>query len=251
MPRQARQKSESGIYHIMLRGINRQQIFEDDDDCQEFLCALKAAKAISGFQLFAYCLMGNHVHLLLKTGAEPLEQLMKRLAGRYVYWFNVKYQRSGHLFQDRFRSEPVEDDAYFLATLRYIHQNPVKAGLAASVSDYKYSSYCAFLAEPDFIDRDFVFQLLPQKDFAEFHRREETAVCLELEDIPRLRLTEEQAKRAILQLAHCRSTADFQKIAPAAQKLYLKQFKDAGLSLRQISRLTGTSLGIVRHPVGT
>ena len=136
MPRQARKKSESGIYHVMLRGINQQQIFEEPEDFEKFLQILKDCKAISGYKLFAYCLMGNHIHLLIKPEEESLEQAFKRIGGRFVYWYNVKYQRIGHLFQDRFRSEPVETDEYFMTVLRYIHQNPIKAGLCKVIDAY-------------------------------------------------------------------------------------------------------------------
>ena len=125
MPRQARKRAESGIYHVMLRGINQQRIFEDEEDNQRFLQILRECKEIGGFMLLAYCLMGNHVHLLIKEGTESLEQIFKRIGGRFVYWYNVKYQRVGHLFQDRFKSEPVDTDAYLLTVIRYIHQNPV------------------------------------------------------------------------------------------------------------------------------
>lgn len=80
MPRQARRKSESGIYHIMLRGINQQQIFEDSEDYEKFLQILKDCKAVSEYKLFAYCLMGNHIHLLIQEDKEPIEQVIKRLA---------------------------------------------------------------------------------------------------------------------------------------------------------------------------
>ena len=132
----------------MLRGINQQQIFEDAEDCDKFIQILQECKAISGFKLFAYCLMGNHIHLLIKPENEPIEQVFKRIGGRYVYWYNVKYRRTGHLFQDRFKSEPVEDDGYFLAAIRYIHQNPLKAGICKRIEDYEYSSYGEYISEP-------------------------------------------------------------------------------------------------------
>ena len=91
MPRTPRQKSDSGIYHIMLRGINQQIIFEDDEDYIKFIDTLKSYKAISGYEVFAYCLMSNHVHILLKVGKEDLDVIMKRIAGSYVYWYNWKY----------------------------------------------------------------------------------------------------------------------------------------------------------------
>lgn len=106
MPRKAREKSESGIYHIMMRGINRQKVFKDDEDCLRFIQTLQKYKEQSDYAIYAYCLMGNHVHILLKTGTEPLEQIMRRVCGSYVYWYNDKYQRIGNLFQDRFKSEP-------------------------------------------------------------------------------------------------------------------------------------------------
>lgn len=110
MPRQARKKSDSGIYHIMMRGINRQIIFQDEEDYSKFLQTLERYKEKSGYKIYAYCLMGNHIHLLLKVDIEPLGQLMRRLCGSYVYWYNRKYQRIGYLFQDRFKSEVVEND---------------------------------------------------------------------------------------------------------------------------------------------
>ena len=128
MPRQPREKSESGIYHIMLRGINQQVIFEDYEDYSKFIETIETYKAVSGYKVFAYCLMSNHIHILLKVEKEDLDLIMKRIAGSYVYWYNWKYYRKGHLFQDRFKSEPVEDDEHFLTVLRYIHQNPTGQG---------------------------------------------------------------------------------------------------------------------------
>jgi len=140
MPRAAREKSQSETYHIMLRGINQQQIFEDEEDYQKFIEIVKAYQAISEYKVFAYCLMGNHIHLLMEFKKEPIEQVFKRIGSKYVYWYNVKYQRKGHLFQDRFKSEPVDDDPYFLTVIRYIHQNPEKAGISRK-EDYRWSSY--------------------------------------------------------------------------------------------------------------
>ena len=108
MPRQARKHAESGIYHVMFRGIDRQLIFEDKQDYLFLLEIIQECKDICNFELYAYCLMGNHVHLLIKTLDDSLDTIMKRIAGRYVYWYNVKYKRIGHLLQDRFKSEPVD-----------------------------------------------------------------------------------------------------------------------------------------------
>lgn len=133
MPRRPRQLAESGIYHVMLRGVNRDAIFLDDEDCSRFLHSLGQAKDASGCSVLAYCLMSNHAHLVLRTGDEPIGAVVKRLGVRYAGWFNRKYGRIGHLFQDRFRSLPVEDDAYFVTLLRYVWNNPLRPGSSISL----------------------------------------------------------------------------------------------------------------------
>jgi len=131
--RKQREKSESGIYHAMLRGINRQIIFEDDEDREMFTGTANASRGENNYRVYAYCLMDNYVHLLLHERDDSVSTAGKRIASRYVYWFNKKHDRNGHLFQGRFKSEVVEDDRYFLTVLRYIHQNPLMAGLAGDI----------------------------------------------------------------------------------------------------------------------
>ena len=109
MPRSARKLSKSGIYHIIIRGIGQQNIFEDDGDRIRFIETLKRYKTELGFEMNAYCLMRNHVHILLKDGREQIDLIMKKIVGSYAVYFNWKYDSVGHLFQDRFKSEPVED----------------------------------------------------------------------------------------------------------------------------------------------
>lgn len=136
MARVAREKSSTGIYHVTLRGINRQIIFEDDEDYQKFLWTITDTKGKSGYEIYAYCLMSNHIHLLLKETREELGIVFRRIGASYVHWYNWKYKRRGHLFQARYKSEVVETDSYFLTVLRYIHQNPYKADIVKNIADY-------------------------------------------------------------------------------------------------------------------
>ena len=230
----------------MLRGINQQQIFEDIEDFSKFLQVLKDCKAISEFEIYAYCLMGNHIHLLIQEIKEPIEQIMKRIATRFVYWYNIKYQRVGHLFQDRFKSEPVEDDAYFLAVLRYIHQNPIKAGICKKPQDYQHSSYNEFLDISYLINRDFVFDMIDKEQFIVFNNEKTFDKCLDVEDNPLIKVTDEQAQRIIEKYSKCKNVTEFQNLDIKSRDKYLKKFKENGLSIRQISRLTGVSFNVVR-----
>ena len=122
MPRSARKKSASGIYHVMLRGINQQLLFEDDEDFAKFLSLLKEYKDKCGYKLYAYCLMRNHVHLIIKEEAETLAKIIGYIGMKYAYWYNTKYGREGNLIQDRFKSETIIENAYFLTAVRYVHQ---------------------------------------------------------------------------------------------------------------------------------
>lgn len=240
MPRKARRISESGIYHIMLRGINQQQIFEDDEDCEEFLSLLQECKGINNYRIYAYCLMGNHIHLLLQTLEEPLEQIFRRIGSRFVYWYNTKYQRVGHLFQDRYKSEAVEDDAYFLTVLRYIHQNPWKAGIGAT-QNYPWSSYQLYASDEEtMVDTEKALSMFSSKaDLLKFLNAPSKDVCMDLPERRSPRMTDENARAQIARMTKCHSVADFQQLEMKKQRKCLTSLHEKGASLRQLSRLTG------------
>ena len=166
MPRQERKRSKSGYYHIMLRGNERRNIFLDDEDKLRFLETIYEKQQKDRFNMHAYCLMDNHVHLMIGEGTEDIAKVMKRITVSYVYYFNKKYKRVGHLFQDRYRSEVVEKDSYVLALARYIHQNPVKANMTKQAGEYKWSSYGSYIDEKNYfckmIDRDIIMELFSE-----------------------------------------------------------------------------------------
>lgn len=246
MPRKAREKSTTGIYHVMLRGINQQQIFEEREDYIKLLEIIKEYKVISDFEVYAYCLMGNHIHLLIKVKKEPLEQIFKRIGGKFVYWYNVKYQRVGHLFQDRFKSEPVETMDYLMTVIRYIHQNPVKAGICKEIEDYPYSSFKEYIDRAQIVDVEFILNMRDLERFVKFNKIKNDDKCLDIAEKAIVRVTDEQAKMIIKKISKCDSVADFQLLDDKSRDKFLKKFKEKGISIRQISRLTGVSVGVVR-----
>ena len=247
MPRQARQYSRSGIYHLILRGINKQVIFEDDEDRERFIWCLQFYKELSQYKVYGYCLMNNHIHLLIKEGKEPIGKTMKRIGVSYVSWFNRKYDRCGHLFQDRFKSEAIENDEYFLTVLRYIHQNPMKMGQRVT---YRWSSYSEYLGEHRLVDTDFalgVFSPEPERAIRCFkkHMHEKT------EDIGILvykpnKLSDEEAREAIQETAGLTMPAELQKMEKGKRDEILRKIKQIeGITTRQIARLTGITQSVV------
>jgi len=157
--------AESQIYHVMVRGVNRDAIFLEDEDYQRFLDALDQTREASGCVVLAYCLMSNHVHLVLRTPGEPISAVAKRLGVRYAGWFNRKYGRVGHVFQDRFRSLPVETDEYLVTLVRYVWNNPVEAGLVEDPREYPWSSRRFLVGGSSLVDVAALLRLVPSGAF--------------------------------------------------------------------------------------
>ena len=239
MPRKARIQAESGIYHVMLRGIDRDPIFRDVEDNAMFLNILRETKIKSGYKLLAYCLMGNHVHLLIKEEKESLGQIMKRIGVRFVYCYNAKYQRVGHLFQDRFKSEAVEDERYLCTVIRYIHQNPIKAGICREPEEYPYSSFAEYIGKPDLVDLDCVEEYVSAASVIEMSKEYMTEECLEIKNALPKYMTDRQAKQVMTRLTDCEDSAAFQALPAAERDKIIQKMKQSGLSVRQICRLTG------------
>ena len=248
MPRSMREKSQTGIYHVMLRGINQQIIFNDLEDYQKFIEILNDCKAISGYEIYAYCLMNNHAHILLKVQKEDLSQIFKRIGVRYVHWYNWKYNRRGHLFQDRFKSEPVENEEYFLTVLRYIHQNPVKAGITKTIDEYRYSSYNEYIEKKtnSLVDIKFALDMLGEKEFIRFNNENNENKCMEY-DYSDYRITDNDAMEIISRESGCANIEQFLNLSIERRDNSIRIYKEMGMSIRQISRLTGVSFGVARR----
>ena len=155
MPRSIRIKSLTHTYHIMIRGVNKENIFVNEDDKRKFLQISQYYLNKFDVEIYAYCLMDNHVHFLLKS-KENFNKFMQCIQTVYATYFNKKYKRIGHLFQDRFKSIPVERESYLLECVRYIHQNPVKAKIS-SIEKYLWSSYNEYIKESQLVNPKFVF----------------------------------------------------------------------------------------------
>lgn len=145
MPRPPRINLPELVYHLIARGDNGELVFAEERDYQTYLTLLERYRRTFALELYAFCLMPNHVHLLLKTRTANLSQFMQRLQTRYSQFFNRRYSRVGHVFQGRFKALLVNKEAYLLELIRYIHMNPVRAGLVRTPQDYPWSSYHWYL----------------------------------------------------------------------------------------------------------
>jgi len=165
MPRGPRIDAPGLLQHVIARGIERRQIFIDDDDYRFFIDKLGDVLIESGADCYAWVLMPNHFHLLIRTGNRPLGNIMKRQLGAYATRFNLKHRRAGHLFQNRYKSIVVDKDSYLSTLIAYIHLNPLRAKLVKTIdglSAYRYSGHRALAGKAvwAFQDTEFVLDYL-------------------------------------------------------------------------------------------
>jgi len=249
MPRIARVKTDTKTYHAMIRGVNKQIIFEEADDYKVFTKLLGRYGKECLLNMFAFCLMNNHVHIVLQETSESIAAFFRKLNTSYAMYFNQKYGRCGHLFQDRFKSEPINSDAQLMQTIRYVHRNPVKAGICQSPEQYVFSSYPEYIYKKASIcDTKFIIDLFGSlESFVDFSEEESSYECMENETGKRSFISDEEAKRIILDVTHEAPSLYFQKLNKYQRDEELAMLKNMNISAKQISRLTGISPWIVRR----
>lgn len=248
MPRTARRQSESSIYHVINRGEGQQIVFENNADRSFFMRRLDTLLSEEDGTLLAWCLMDNHFHLLLAIPFDRLHRLMHRLQTSYAGYFNRTHGHVGSVFGGRFKSEPVETDAYLMTVVRYIHENPRKAGISGSL-DYRWSSYREFCIDGEYADIAFVLDVFGGlAQFRSFHKSSHAEErCLETEDNLIRRLGDDEAKRVANRLLGKGKVSSLKGVGRQERDEALAKLKGSGLSVRQIQRLTGISLGTISN----
>ena len=244
MAREKRERSETGYAHLITRGNNKQILFEEDEDYRFYLSRLGRYSREQEVTINAYCLMENHVHLLVNDRQGHIPELMKQLGVSYTNYFNRKYERSGHLFQGRYLSEPIRDEVYLLTVFRYILTNPVKAGICAA-DRYRWSSYKAYGRENTSIDTGFIRERFPtEKAYREYIGTDNDDACMEYERPVRDDSAAQEILRSSLAVG---SGSELQAWERKERDAALHRLKTEGLTVRQIERLTGISRNIVQR----
>jgi REP element-mobilizing transposase RayT len=240
----------------MLRGTNRQEIFHDDEDSIRFLETLERYKKKSEIMVYGWCLMGNHVHLLLQEGKEELAVTMKRIGVSYAWFYNWKYKTTGHLFQDRYKSEKVESNEYLMAIVRYIHQNPVKAEIVKRPDDWKWSSCQGYYGNgcypPFLLDSELILGIFSEdkkigvRRFIEYNEMENEDKYLD--DDVKTRLTDEEAREEIPKVIGEYEIANIKSLPKSQRDEMVVRIKEIeGVTQRQVSRILGIPLSLVNR----
>lgn len=243
MARTARIYSESGYYHIVARGTNKQILFHEDMDYRVYLKYLHKYSKKYKIKTISYCLMPNHLHILVLDNNNNISNMMHDVQTSYSLFHNAKYKRTGPVFEDRFHGRAINSVNYILNAFRYILQNPQKAGLS-SVENYKWSSFAAY-NKKSWIDLDIIKNYLPSFDiYCEFLIKPETDYYFEFDKISN---NDEAAKQFIENKFHINSCRELNNFEDVVKIKSLKFLRKNGLSISQISRLTGISRKYIQH----
>lgn len=280
MPRKAREKSATGMYHVMVRGINRQRIFDDEEDFDTFVRILQhfssegrsqaktedqgnnekepielrdqgKKKPSPEYCFYAYALMSNHAHLLVKVKNIELGTVIKKISSAYVQYFNKTHGRDGHLFKERFKSEVCESDEYKMTLLRYIHQNPVKAHLVKKVEEYPYNSIHEYLNDGLALyhacDVNAVLEKMPLDEFKRLvdDPLDDSVKCIDY-TIDRVRKVSDGKVVKLLQDKYgFDHPTNLQRAVKGVRNQVISDLLSQGAGVRQLQRLTGIGVATI------
>lgn len=260
LPRIARTYSDVKVYHITIRGIDKQDIFFDEYDKHKFMSILKETKEKYNNEIYAYCLMDNHVHLVIYDKEQKISKIMQSIEISYAFYFNMKYERTGHLFQNRFFSKKIEDREYLKMVCRYIHQNPLKAGIEKT-EKYKWSSYKEYIQSPKIINNKLLLSVFSEnievakQEFIRFHNAninddKETEIADMMEYELCERLTDDEMKKYICELLNIKSVREISQYNTEIRNEKLSKLKCfKNISISQLSRITGINRKMIERAI--
>lgn len=253
MPRINRKISYTKTYHIILRGIDKQDIFLCENDYCKFLETLNKVKKQYECDIYSYCLMNNHVHIVIYDKGNKLPKIMQSIEISYSLYFNKKYNRVGHLFQNRYLSKNIEDREYLKMVCRYIHQNPQKAGIG-SIEDYKWSSYKEYIKNPKIINNNVLLKIFSEdlekakNEFIKFHNIQINNVeeLIEYEIIDKL--TDDQVIEYICEFMNIDNVHKILELNVEKRNETIRKIKEnKKITSAQISRVLGINRKIVER----
>lgn len=255
MVRIARLESDTGYYHIMARGNNKEMIFRHSSEKQYFLRELQDRINEGDISVLSYCIMDNHVHLLINADLDLMADALKRTNIKFAMRYNKKYDRVGHVFQGRYKSEVINTEQYLLGVIRYIHNNPVKAGIVFKAENYKWSSYRDYLNSGNSLvdsnEKEMIMNMLGGSidQFQRFHLKDDMLEFLEIkEDLEVER--EIKARKILKDYCDKYKVKDIKQLCnnkDAIDEIVIDLLQLSKLSHRRVADLLGINRGIVHN----
>lgn len=255
MPRNSREyNSTTKLYHVIIKGIDGQDIFWEDKDKNKFLKELVSAKEKYRYDLCAYCLMDNHVHLIIYDKEEQLSKIMQSIEISYSSYFNKKYERQGHLFQNRFFSKKIESKEYFQRVCCYVHHNPIHANLKNGQND-KWNSLREYETQEEIIKEDILLatfdtnkQKAKQKLKQYQEERKKDTISNKIEFEFKNKLTDLEAKEYLQEISGMEELQKIKELTKEEKKKMIEKLCERSiLPMAQIARILGINRKIIER----
>ena len=246
MARKAREKRPGAVYHVLMRGGEKKALLQTENDCAYFVSQVRKYREDSDLELFGFCLLPDHVHLLVRENSDDMGTFFRKLATSYACHYNLKRKRAGHVFQDRYRTQILDGDEAFVSALRAIHTEPVRLGLCERAEDYPWSSLGDYLgtAEDVLTDTVYALSLSTAETLASGQGRVEFDFLAE-PVYERKPLTDRQAEKIMKKVAHAKKLMALPVMSRKMRNAWLRRLRKEGMSVSQISRFTGLGRNIV------
>lgn len=224
----------------MCRALNKQILFDEEEDFLFYLNLIKKNSIENNVNVYAYCLMTNHLHLMIKDNNDKLNIYMKGINVSYAKYYNKKYGRVGYVFNDRFHSDPIENVKYFLTCIRYIHQNPVKAMICKKTYDYKFSSIHAYRREKgnylDLVDTKYIKNKFDINEFLEWNEIDNRDKCM---DVMCNKISDEEAKKLLYNIMKVKGKNEYLQKTEAEKVVAILKLIDYSIPMMQLARISG------------
>ena len=248
-----RQIANSKLYHVVIRGVNKQNIFYDKQDVKKYQKEIQETKQKYQYSLLAYAFMDNHVHFVVKDIKNNISTFMQSLRIRYVKYFNTKYERINNLGEFRFKSKPIETEDYLKNVVRYIHKNPEKIG--ESINSWR-TSYLEYIEQKEYLAQiEDVIALFTKdgnyiENFIEFHKNYNVWQDYDKDYELNVRITDQEAVQEILRLIKEDNIMAFQRYTQEDQNYWIKKIgRIEGITKSQIARILGISRKSVHRKI--
>lgn len=252
MPRKQRAISKVGLYHVMSRGNNKSKVFQEEIYKKIIFKLMLKQERKARIELYGWCIMDNHIHIIIKSSIKKMSKAMQEINGDFARIYNYREQTTGHVFGARYKSEAIENETYLLNVIRYVHNNPVKAGIVTEPSKYGWSSYRSYLnakmSNKEINVMEYYFN--NKKDhFKKFHTLEDNEIYLDIhEDLMELRIR--KAKKILGQylVRHGLNTSNDLRYHPDIRDTVVKDIlKSTELSIMKTCELTNLSYSCVQR----
>ena len=241
MPRKAREKKPGAVYHVLMRGQDSKALFRSENDYAYFIQKLRSCLDECDLELFGYCLMPDHAHLLVLENRDDMAGFFRRLCTAYACHFNLKHKRAGHVFRGRYITRILENEDQLRQALRRIHTEPMRAGFRGEAWEYPWSSLSTVLNGGD----PGLLSPAPADDDPAGEPEEGIAALITEPYNEKKPLTDKQAEKVMKKVAHAKKLMELPIMTRKMRNAWLRRLRREGMSVTQISRYTGLGRNIV------